>query len=83
MITMGIPRENYFPTSHRVVDARSLNYHAESLVRWLPSVSFEIIGKIVATEIIAKGYGIRERIRLVKQYGKGNWKKKKDLRPLR
>ena len=46
-------------------------------------MSFEIIGKIVATEIIAKGYGIRERIRLVKQYGKGNWKKKKDLRPLR
>lgn len=42
-------------------------------------MSFEIIGKIVATETIAEGNGIRERPRLVKQYGKGNWKKKKGL----
>ena len=40
---------------------------------------FEIIGKIVATETIAEGNGIRERARLVKQCGKGNWKKKKGL----
>ena len=42
-------------------------------------MSFEIIGKIIATETIAEGNGIRERARLVKQYGKGNWKKKKGL----
>ena len=42
-------------------------------------MSFEVIGKIVAAETIAEGNGIRERPRLVKQYGKGNWKKKKGL----
>ena len=42
-------------------------------------MSFEIIGKIVAAETIAEGNGIRERARLVRQYGKGNWKKKKGL----
>jgi hypothetical protein len=40
---------------------------------------FEIIGEIVATETIAEGSGIRDRARLLKQYGKGNWKKKKGL----
>lgn len=38
-----------------------------------------MIGKIVAAKTIAEGNGIRERNRLVKQYGKGNWKKKKGL----
>lgn len=42
-------------------------------------MKFETIGKIVATETIAEGSGIRERARLVKQYGNGNWKKKTGL----
>jgi hypothetical protein len=44
---------------------------------------FEIVGAIAAVETIAEGSGIRERPRLDKIYGKGNWKKKKDLADIR
>ena len=40
---------------------------------------FEIVGSITAVETIAEGLGIRERPRLEKIYGKGNWKKKKGI----
>lgn len=43
----------------------------------------EIIGAITAVETIAEGSGIRERSRLEKIYGKGNWKKKKGLADIR
>lgn len=44
---------------------------------------FEIIGAITAVETIAEGSSIRERPRLEKIYGKGNWKKKKGLADIR
>jgi hypothetical protein len=43
----------------------------------------EIVGAITAIETIAEGSGIRERPRLEKIYGKGNWKKKKGLADVR
>ncbi len=44
---------------------------------------FEIVGAITAIETIAEGSGIRERPRLEKIYGKGNWKKKKGFADIR
>jgi hypothetical protein len=40
---------------------------------------FTILGQISAQETIAEGAGIRDRPRLEKVYGKGNWKKKKGI----
>lgn len=40
---------------------------------------FTILGQISAIETIAEGTGIRDRPRLEKVYGKGNWKKKKGV----
>ena len=39
---------------------------------------FEIVGPIENVETIANGSSIRIRHLLVKKYGKGSWKKKKD-----
>jgi hypothetical protein len=41
------------------------------------SMYFEILGKIVDVEVIARGRGIRDRERLVRKYGLGNWRKMK------
>jgi hypothetical protein len=38
---------------------------------------FEIAGEIVNAETIASGAGIREIRRLIKRYGRGNWRKRK------
>jgi hypothetical protein len=40
-------------------------------------VEFEIIGEIHHVETIASGNGIRILARLVRLYGKGNWRKVK------
>ena len=40
-------------------------------------VRFEIIGEIRRSETIASGHGIRILARLVKLYGRGNWRKVK------
>jgi hypothetical protein len=37
--------------------------------------SFEIIGPISGTEVIASGHGIRELATLQKHFGRGNWRK--------
>ena len=42
-------------------------------------MSLQVIGNITGVETIAEGSGIRERQRLIKQYGRGNWKKKKGI----
>lgn len=44
---------------------------------------FTVLGQISAVETIAEGTGIRERPRLDKVYGKGNWKKKKGIGTIR
>lgn len=40
-------------------------------------MQFEIIGAIRNVETIARGKGIRDLKRLCKQYGLGNWRKRK------
>jgi len=40
---------------------------------------FEVIGKIRNVETIASGTGIRNLKRLIKRYGKGNWRKLKGV----
>ena len=42
-------------------------------------MTLQVFGKISDVETIAEGSGIRERQRLVRQYGRGNWKKKKGI----
>jgi hypothetical protein len=40
-------------------------------------LKFEIIGEIVRVETIATGSSVRDRRRLVRLYGRGNWRKVK------
>ena len=40
---------------------------------------FEIASKVAEIEIIAAGRGIRELVRLQKQYGRGRWRKLKGV----
>jgi hypothetical protein len=42
-------------------------------------VDFKILTDLSNIETIATGKGIRERKRLVKQYGPGKWRKRKGL----
>lgn len=42
-------------------------------------MNFRILGEIESVETIAKGSGIRELANLRKQYGFGNWRKKKGI----
>jgi hypothetical protein len=46
-------------------------------------MKFEIVGEIVNVETIAQGSGIREISLLRKQYGLGNWRKKKGMAQVR
>ena len=42
-------------------------------------MDFEIIGPLEDVETFARGSGIRERRRLNRIYGKGNWRKRKGV----
>jgi hypothetical protein len=44
---------------------------------------FEIIGEITSIKTFATGRGIRELSRLNKIYGKGRWRKRKGIAPVR
>lgn len=46
-------------------------------------MDFEIIGKIRHIEPIAKGIGVRDRVRLRKHYGRGRWRKLKGFASVR
>ncbi len=46
-------------------------------------MNFEIIGAITAIESIAVGTGIRDRKRLQRFYGKGRWRKLRDVATVR
>ena len=46
-------------------------------------MDFEIVGSITNIEPIAVGRGIRNVVRLQKQYGKGNWRKLKGFASVR
>ncbi len=44
---------------------------------------FDILGEVSEIETIAIGRGIRDRDRLQKLYGKGNWRKMKGVAQIR
>jgi len=46
-------------------------------------MDFEIIGNITAIEPIASGFGVRDRRRLQRFYGKGRWRKRKGIAAVR
>ncbi len=46
-------------------------------------MDFEIIGEIQNSETFAQGSGIREIVRLRKQYGHGRWRKRKGVAAVR
>jgi hypothetical protein len=46
-------------------------------------VEFEIIGEIRHQELIASGHGIHILNRLIRLYGKGNWRKMKGIATVR
>lgn len=46
-------------------------------------MDFEIIGPIARIETIASGSGVRERVRLRRQYGPGRWRKRKGVARVR
>lgn len=46
-------------------------------------ILFEIIGPITHIETIAAGPSVRERARLVEQYGEGRWRKMKGTATVR
>jgi len=46
-------------------------------------VPFEIVGEIRGVESIASGSGIRIYSRLVRQFGRGNWRKVKGFATVR
>ena len=41
------------------------------------TVGFQVVGRISGAETIAQGTGIRELPRLRREYGPGNWRKRK------
>ena len=43
----------------------------------------EIVGEIQDIETIAKGLSVRDRARLVEQFGKGRWRKLKGIATVR
>ena len=47
------------------------------------TMDFEIISEITDIELIAQGSGIRDRVRLRKQYGRGKWRKLKGVASVR
>jgi hypothetical protein len=49
----------------------------------MASMDFEIVGEIIHIEAIASGSGVRERVRLGKQYGQGRWRKLKGVARVR
>jgi len=46
-------------------------------------VKFEIVGPIRLVERIASGPGVRDRRRLVRQYGRAKWRKMKGVAKVR
>jgi hypothetical protein len=46
-------------------------------------MDFEIISEIIDIETIAAGTGVRDRVRLRKQYGRGRWRKLKGVAKVR
>ena len=48
-----------------------------------PGVQFEIVGEIRVLDTIVSGRSVRSRRRLVRQYGRGKWRKMKGVAKIR
>ena len=46
-------------------------------------MQFEVLGEIRHAEVIASGYGVRDRRRLNREYGTGKWRKMKGVATVR
>ena len=46
-------------------------------------MDFQIVGEITQIETIARGSGVRDRVRLRRQYGRGRWRKLKGVANVR
>ena len=46
-------------------------------------MGFELLGEITDIETIARGVGVRDRARLRRIYGSGNWRKLKGIAQVR
>jgi len=46
-------------------------------------MEFEVVGDIAEIETFSRGRGIRELARLVRTYGRANWRKRKGLAMVR
>jgi len=46
-------------------------------------MDFEIVSEIIHIKTFASGTGVKDRIRLEKQYGAGKWRKKKGIADVR
>ncbi len=46
-------------------------------------MQFEILSEIQQTETIASGTGVRDRRRLNREHGRGNWRKRKGVATVR
>ena len=46
-------------------------------------MGFELLGEITDIEVIARGTGVRDRARLRRIYGQGNWRKAKGVAQIR
>jgi hypothetical protein len=46
-------------------------------------MDFEIVSEITDVETIARGAGVRDRVRLRRRYGKGRWRKRKGIARVR
>ena len=49
----------------------------------MSAVKFGIIGDIRSIETIAEGHGVRNTRRLIRQYGRGRWRKMKGVATIR
>ncbi len=61
----------------------AFSLHNLSQLDIIIAVDFEIVGEITQVETIASGIGVRERLRLSKQYGQGRWRKLKGVAHVR
>jgi len=59
------------------LEFRILQYLRQAAI--IINMDFEIVGEISQVETMASGTGVRERVRLDKQYGQGRWRNLKGV----
>ena len=61
----------------------ALNFEVFATACYYIGMDFERVGEISQVETIASGSGVRELVRLTKQYGQGRWRKLKGVARVR